>query len=73
MHILHLRKVSLIKYTRYKNIQMKREESFYKKFACLHIIKKSIPEKWDPGPMRGIRDPETSTRDLHRGPGTQHP
>ena len=36
--VLYLRKVSLIKYIRYKNIQTECGEPFYKKVACLHDI-----------------------------------
>ena len=38
MFVLYLRKVSLIKYIQYKNIQMERWEPFYKKVACWHVI-----------------------------------
>ena len=38
MFALYLRKVSLIKYIQYKNIQMEYGELFYKKVACLHDI-----------------------------------
>ena len=36
MFVLYLRKVSLIKYIRYKNIQTECWKPFYKKVACLH-------------------------------------
>ena len=35
MFALYLRKVSLIKYIRYENIQMECGEPFYKKVACI--------------------------------------
>ena len=38
MSVLHLKKVSLIKYIPHKNIQMECEEPFYKKVTCLHDI-----------------------------------
>ena len=38
MFVLYLRKVSLIKYIRYKNIQMDCGEPFCKKVACLHDV-----------------------------------
>ena len=38
MFDLHLKKVSLIKYIRYKNVQMECGEPFYKKGACLHDV-----------------------------------
>ena len=37
--VLHLRKVSLIKYFRYKNIQKECQEPFYKKVSCLLFLK----------------------------------
>ena len=38
MFVLYPKKVSLIKYNRYKNIQMEYGEPFYKKIACLHVL-----------------------------------
>ena len=38
MFVLYLKKVSLIKYNRYKNIQMECGEPFYEKIACLHVL-----------------------------------
>ena len=35
----YLGKVSLINYIRYKNIQIEFGELFYKKVACLHVLK----------------------------------
>ena len=39
MFVLYLRKVSLIKYIRHKNIQIGCGEPSYKKVACLHDIR----------------------------------
>ena len=38
MFVLYLRKVSLIKYIRHKNIQMECGAPFCKKVACLHDV-----------------------------------
>ena len=38
MFVLHLKKVSLIKYIWYKNIQMECGDPFYKMVACLHDV-----------------------------------
>ena len=38
MFVLNLRKVSVIKYIRYKNIQMESGKLLYQKVACFHDI-----------------------------------
>ena len=38
MFVLYLRKVYVVKYIPYKNIQMECEEPLYKKVACLHDV-----------------------------------
>ena len=38
MFVLYLRKVSLIKYIWYRNIQLECGEPFYKMDACLHDV-----------------------------------
>ena len=38
MFVFYLWEVSLIKYIRYKNIQLECGEPFYEKVACLHDV-----------------------------------
>ena len=40
--VFYHRKVSFIKYLRYRNIQIKCGEPFHKKVACLHVLKNTL-------------------------------